>query len=392
MTDAPINIVIVDGSAVSKSSVRDYERTRNRIRVTALSTIQSGNYSDTFGFDFRGVGYDIDTTDTTSADDGLNVIVDVVGTRFKRVVFNVTSPPQGRLTLTTGVPVMITDVAAATTIFYTPAVGRSVPLYTGTAFVDTDMGGELSNITTNSSTGKAGPAAVTTNKNYDLFVWNDAGTIRLTRGPPWTSDTARGTGAATTELVLVNGIYLNAVAITNGPAAQRGTFVGSVRSDGSSQINMKFGTLASGGGMATLGVSNAYNEVLTQAHVRDSTANWTYSSATYRNVNASASNRVNFLSCLAQNAISATYTEGQVNLVNAVLANVAVGFSLDSTTPDYAVVYFSSSGIAGSASVHGTLTPQLGFHFVQAVEKSDGTNSNQFIGNGAQHLNLLTMM
>lgn len=85
MTDHPIDTTYVDAAAVSKSTVRSYERDRNRIRVTSLATIQGGNYSDTFGFDFGGANFDRDTTDTTSADDGVSIIVDIVGTRFKLI-------------------------------------------------------------------------------------------------------------------------------------------------------------------------------------------------------------------------------------------------------------------------------------------------------------------
>ena len=95
---------------------------------------------------------------------------------------------------------------------------------------------ELTNATTQSSMGNAGPAAVAANKNYDMFVWSNAGNATFTRGAAWNSDTVR---SATTEndLTRINGVPVNLNAITNGPAAGRGTYVGTVRSDGSSQIN-----------------------------------------------------------------------------------------------------------------------------------------------------------
>jgi hypothetical protein len=81
-------------------------------------------------------------------------------------------------------------------------------------------------------------------KVNDWFVWNDAGTIRLSHGPDWTSDTARSAGTA---LVMVNGILLNNVGITNGPAASRGTYVGTTRSNASSQIDFIIGGTGAGG-------------------------------------------------------------------------------------------------------------------------------------------------
>ncbi|MBU6163192.1 MAG: hypothetical protein KGO50_18930, partial [Myxococcales bacterium] len=135
------------------------------------------------------------------------------------------SPPQGRITLTTGTPVLTSTVSAATTVFYAPYSGRLVPLYSGSSFSMSDIGGELSQATTDST---KSPTACAANSNYDLFVWSDGGTFRCTRGPAWTSDTARGAGAGTTELVRVQGVLLNANNITNGPAAQRGTYVGTI--------------------------------------------------------------------------------------------------------------------------------------------------------------------
>src|SRR5207302_1105083 len=118
--------------------------------------------------------------------------------------------PQGRLTLASGTPVMTSDQAAKTTVYYSPYVGQFVPIYDGTRFIATDTGGELSQATTDTT---KSPAAVAANSNYDVFVWNDAGTVRATRGSAWTSDTARGTGAGTTELQRLNGIWTNKNAI-----------------------------------------------------------------------------------------------------------------------------------------------------------------------------------
>ena len=107
-------------------------------------------------------------------------------------------PPQGRLTLVTATSVMTSDQSGKTTIYYTPYNGDLVPIYNGTTLLATPFT-ELSNVTTESSTGNAGPAAVANNSNYDLFVWNNGSTVTLTRGPPWTSDTSRGSGVGTTS-------------------------------------------------------------------------------------------------------------------------------------------------------------------------------------------------
>ncbi len=52
-------------------------------------------------------------------------------------------------------------------------IGNLIPIYNGSTFVPTSFS-ELTNTTSNAS---VNPAAVTTNACYDLFVWNNAGTV-----------------------------------------------------------------------------------------------------------------------------------------------------------------------------------------------------------------------
>lgn len=291
-------------------------------------------------------------------DSNISPVVNPKGTGIVQVG-GLISPPQGRLTLTTGTPVMKATASAQTTIYYAPYVGRIVPLYDGTRFHMYDIGGELSQATTDST---KSPAAVTTNSNYDLFVWNDSGTIRCTRGPAWSSSTSRGTGAGTTELERVNGIYLNKVAITNGPGAQRGTYVGTVRSNGSSQIDWIYGAVSVGGTEAKLFVWNMYNQVDIATSVGDSTDSWTYSSATWRSQNASDTMRVSFISGLALHAF--TVTKNEIGTTTG--SNCVVGVCLDATNT------FSGTSIASATAITAMAKHEAaveGFHFIQAVER-----------------------
>lgn len=296
------------------------------------------------------------------------------------------STPQGRLTLTTATPVLTSTTSAQTTIYYTPYVGRLVPLYDGTSFSMVDTGGELSQATTDTT---KSPAAVTTNSNYDLFVWNDSGTIRCTRGPAWSSSTARGTGAGTTELQQVQGIWTNKVAITNGPGANKGTYVGSVRSNGSSQIDYIFGASAAGGTAGFFGVWNMYNRVEVRSLTEDSTSSWTYNSATARSANNSTGNRASFISGLAEDCIMAEYHVGSSATVTA----STVAASLDSTNS--LLGQYGLAGLGGNsqnAVAKNSLAPQLGFHFIQAVEQSGASGTNTFSGAGYQGLHFAMRM
>ncbi len=228
-----------------------------------------------------------------------------------------TVPPQGRLTLTSGVAITTADVTGALIVYYTPAIGSLIPIYNGSSFLLMSFA-QLSNDTAQSSTGKAGPAVVGNNLIYDLFVWNDSGTLRLTRGPAWTTDKLRGTGVGTTEIQLVNGVWTNVVAITNGPGAGLGTLVGSVRSNGSAQlVDSKLFRW----------VSNIYNVALRPMFVIDTTASWNYTTATFRQANATAANQLDFLQSVGGNPLSARV---QGNYSNTVASNYGiVGIDLD---------------------------------------------------------------
>lgn len=289
------------------------------------------------------------------------------------------APPQGRLTLASGVPVMTTTQSAKTTLYYTPHVGNQLPLYDGSNMIPTAFA-EISVATTDTS---KNPAAIGASKVNDWFVWNDGGTVRLSHGPDWTNDTTRSAGTALTR---VNGILLNAVAITNGPGAERGTYVGTTRSDGSGQLNWILGSAANGGGVAVLNVWNAYNRVDVTTSVADNTGSWNYTSSTARASNDSASNRMWFVSGLAEDGVYAAFSQ-RIATATATGAFGRIGIGLDSTSSYafQALAVSPSSGVIYNAPliVQGAISPQLGAHYLQALESGDGSNSTTFLG-GAQ--------
>jgi hypothetical protein len=268
-------------------------------------------------------------------------------------------PPQGRLTLQTLTPVMTTTQSAKTTIYYTPYVGNQIVLYNGTSMVPTTFA-ELSVATTDTT---KSPAAIGVSKVNDWFVWNDAGTIRLGHGPDWTSDAARSAGTA---LVMVNGIYLNNASITNGPAAQRGTYVGTTRSNASSQLDWIIGGLAAGGSPSWFGVWNTYNRRTVTAVVSDTTDSWTYAGTTWRAANNSLNMRHSFVVGLAEDAWNArhhgmaTATAGSVAGLLGVAADNAV-------TMQGISAYAAATGTMSLVAEISSLAP-IGFHFAQAVE------------------------
>jgi hypothetical protein len=84
--------------------------------------------------------------------------------------------PGGRLTLTSNTPVMTGDATAAGSIYYAPYKHARLPIYSGTmwfmrAFSQLTMALDTSN--------------QLASKVYDLFAWNNAGTIAIGAGPAW---------------------------------------------------------------------------------------------------------------------------------------------------------------------------------------------------------------
>jgi hypothetical protein len=284
-------------------------------------------------------------------------------------------PPQGRLTLQTATPVMVTTQSAKTTIYYTPYVGDQVPIYNGTTMTPTTFT-ELSVATTDTT---KSPAAIGVSKVNDWFVWNDAGTIRLGHGPDWTSDTARSAGTA---LTMVNGILLNNAAITNGPAASRGTYVGTTRSNASSQLDWIFGGVNAGGTPGFFGVWNAYNRIDVASLTKDSTDSWTYATAAWRSSNGSANMRASYVCGLGEDTFGARFycpvsgTGG---------GSIGVGFD---TALNYSGTTSQVNQATFATCIGEAIGLGLGFHFFQALEYAvTGATATTFYGDQGVGIN-----
>lgn len=283
-----------------------------------------------------------------------------------------TIPRCGRLTLTTGVPVTSSDVTGATNVYFTPYKGNVVALYDGTDWVPTVFT-ELSQTTADNT---KSPAAVANNSNYDIFVWNDAGTLRATRGPAWTSDTARGTGAGTTELEVLEGRYVNKIAITNGPAAQRGLYVGTVRSDGSAQINDQLGGI---GGTARRHVWNYFNRVERDLFCGDSTDTWTYATDSWRAANNNAANSVSYVCGVVEEPITAKY---MAQMITAAASAGSVGVGVDSSTVNSAQVFPELQPLESShvTAFYEGVPAGVGLHTIYAIERVRAAGTVIFSG------------
>lgn len=115
----------------------------------------------------------------------------------------------GRLTLETGVPISTTDKTNQSFLYFTPYDGNKISLYDGSNWA-TYTFNELSKNTT----------GLVANTNYDVFVYNNAGTLVI-ETTAWTNDTTRAT-----SLVLTNGVYLKSGSLTR-------RYVGTIRANSS---------------------------------------------------------------------------------------------------------------------------------------------------------------
>lgn len=301
--------------------------------------------------------------------------------------------PQGRLTLATGTPVMTTTQSAKTSIFYTPYVGASVPIYNGASFVGNAFA-ELT-LALDSNSGHTGYQQ--SGKLFDLFVTLNAAVVTLVSGPAWSTTTTRGVGAGTTELQLVNGIWTNkntmtakidATASTISVTANQATYLGTMLASADGQCQFIFGASAAGGTAAQFNLWNQYNRVKVATQVTDSTASWIYSVATWRSADNSAAMRATYIVGQSEDPVNATYsTTHGLNTAATNIAPAGIGLGLDSTSAPTGrtgtISDQTSSASTYFAAASYTGFPGLGKHFIQAIEIADGSNNQKFFGTSA---------
>lgn len=271
-----------------------------------------------------------------------------------------TVTPQGRLTLTSGTPVITGDVSAASAVYYSPFTGNLVPLYSGTRFVPYEFS-ELTLTLVSSHVANA---------IYDVFAFLDGSTLRIGTGPAWSTATAgsgaRGLGPGTTQLSRVNGILVNTVQITarNGTdtytvAASKATHLGSIFMDGT---NGQVTCHVSAGQDRKWGVSNAFNRRPVSLIVTDTTASWNYGTNTVRQSNAATGNKATAFCCLQDTPVDAHFRQNATFAPNSDTRTALIAVGVDSTT-----TVSGHTGRAAYQSSGGSVTGDMvAHHIIQA--------------------------
>jgi hypothetical protein len=256
----------------------------------------------------------------------------------------------GRLTLVSGKPVMDSYPGNASTIYFTPYLHNEVALYDGSTQWQVIQFAEVS----------LALSGLTTGKNYDVFIYNNAGTVTIETSV-WTDDITRATALVRQDGVLVK----------SGATTRR--YVGCFRAISATQTRV---TLAAGVGSCLL--QNCDNKVPISIYVQDTTVFWTYNSQTWRAANANSNYRLDVISGEGTTTANVVYYQsgGPTGTDNAI-----IGIGRDSTSAVVSVTtcgFFPTSGGQATA-IHQGLTP-LGYHYYQALERIQGAGNVNFYG------------
>lgn len=325
-------------------------------------------------------------TDTTLSRSAAGVLA-VEGTAVPLVTQAVTEP-QGRLTLTTATPVQVSEATAATTIYYTPYKGIYFPAWNGTLTLMKSFASERS-LALSSNAGHTGYHQ--SGKNFDLFLYDDSGTVRLVSGPAWTNDTTRATALAYKNGFLTNGASMtarfgSASGNTVTVDTNYGLFVGTFRASANGQtIWTSNPAAAAGGGNCRLFLWNMYNRVAVAALSRDSTDTWTYTTKTWRSANNNNSNRVSLVVGLNEESVLSRYTAGAI-ASGADGTAIYAGVGINSTSAVSGLVSFTravTGSVATNTLAYGEYAGPLadiGLQFIQALEASDASGTTTWQG------------
>lgn len=246
-----------------------------------------------------------------------------------------------RLTTDSGVPVTLTDRASQSTLYLTPdhatPFSRLLSLYDGTRW----------KLYTNAEISLA-LSGLTSGKNYDVFVYDNAGTLTLELSAAWTTDTARADALTTQDEIYVK----------SGATTRR--YAGTIRTTG---------TTTTEDSSTKRFVWNAYNQVPRLLRVYDTTDNWSYTTDSWRQARATATNQVEMVCGLA-----GSHAALILNQMTSGSSAVAVGVGLDSTTAadeTYSTIAMNASGTLQHLGAAAVWQVPLGYHYAAWLERGN---------------------
>ena len=251
-----------------------------------------------------------------------------------------------RLSLSSGIPVTVTDVTAATTVYATPYVGNRCALYDGSGTWNIRNTAEL-------SLSLGSDAA---NTNYDLFMYDDAGTPTLQRRA-WTNNSTRATDLTTQDGVLVR--------LGSTTARYLGTYrTTGVAGQTEDTLRQRF-------------VYNQIHQVERPVRREETSGSWTSTNTTFRQANANTLNAIGVVVGQVGGALSlGLYVNVEATTTG---ANVAVSIGEDSgivpaTGCGLGSIRASQAGFERQVGTSCAISVAVGYHTYQWLERvSSGT-------------------
>lgn len=242
---------------------------------------------------------------------------------------------EGRLSLSSSDPAPLSDQSAKTTVYYLPYVGNRIAVYnTTTTGWDVLVFGS-----------KSVSVPAVTNTNFDIFAYNNSGTLAL-QTVNWTNDTTRATA-----ITRQDGIYCK-----SDDLGKR--YLGTVRTTGVSGQTEDSRT--------NRFVWNYYNRVFRQFYKSEATSH-SYGSVSWRYWNNS------FMGCyFVVGLVDEVITVGWASRVGGT-GYPWTGLGLNSTSPivgDGGVTFVSGADNTGGGPIGAAivLEPRTGLNSVSIIE------------------------
>lgn len=258
----------------------------------------------------------------------------------------------GRMTLTAATAVTVTDVTAATTVYFTPYMGNRCVLYDGSTWNIRNFA-ELS----------LALGTDAANTNYDLFAYDNAGVVTLER-LAWTNNTTRATALVSQDGVLVK----------SGVTTRR--YLGTYRTTGTAgQTEDSY---------AKRFVWNYLHRVPRVLRRAETASTWTYTTASYRQANANTLNAVAMVIGYQESSLQLSLNVGAENSGTSAVARAAIGEDDQDAVGSGCFLTLQQLSVAamGYQLTSGcALYVPLGYHSYLWLEQSTASGTTTWTGN-----------
>lgn len=248
--------------------------------------------------------------------------------------------PGWRLSFETGVPFSTSDQTAKSVLYYTKHEHDFVRLWDGTRpklyqLPSADISLSLT---------------MTSGKNYDVFLYDNAGTLDMELSAAWTNDTTRADALA----------WQAGIGWVKSGSPTR-LHLGALRASATNQSGICFG----GQDVEPYCfLSNRYNRGEARFRWSDSANSWTYSSSTPQQAGANTKAKFSFVAC-----VDGIPVDGNTQIHIGGAGNGGPTFGYDSTSSIYWHVT-QSNAVALSTPCVAKVNTTLGYHYLAVLDWS----------------------